>query len=252
MFPLLAGIGLKKIVDPYHPPNTQVGSISTQPMEGNSLTQQMRSIQNYMSTQGEKTFNKGQGILDQGLSGFPTAQASAGEAMDTTRRAGSALDPAEDYWTKLLSGDQKTMNEAISPFARQAGTNYANATSQAGMNGARGGYSSTLQAGMPFAQARDVNEQLYKLQPAAAQGLNTVAGTRNTIAGTQGNIAGIQGQLATWLSSLGIDVSKLGQGFMSNAIASLLEGRGQDVGEHGQAMQLAGQTASTAFANPGQ
>lgn len=244
MFPLLAGIGLNKVFNPQHPPNKQVGPISNQPMEGNSLTQQMRSIQNYMSNQGVTTFDKGQGVLDKGLQGFDTANASAGEAMGTTRGALGTLSPAEDYWTKLLSGDQHTMNQAISPYATQAGTNYANATSNVNMNGARGGYSSTLSAGMPFAQARDVNEQLYKLQPAAATNLNTIAGTKNTIAGTQGNIAGIQGQLATWLSSLGIDVSKLGQGFMSNAIASLLEGRGQDVGEHGQAMNLAGQTAT--------
>ncbi len=242
MFPLA-----KKALFPSHPANTQVGSISTQPMEGNSLTQQMRSIQNYMSTQGEKTFNKGQGIMDQGLQGFPTAQASAGEAMGTTRGALATLSPAEDYWTKLLSGDQQTMNQAISPYARQAGTNYASAISNVGMGGARGGYSATLQAGLPYAQTRDVNEQLYKLQPTAATNLNTIAGTKNTIAGTQNNIAGVQGQLAAWLTSLGIDVSKLGQGFMSNAIASLLEGRGQDVGEHGQAMGLAGQTTNTAL-----
>lgn len=232
--------------------NQQVGPIATQKLGGNSLTQTMRSGQNYGLTQGVQTFGEGRGITDTGVQGFGTAGASAGTAMGTTGKALDSLAPAEDYWTKLLSGDQHTMNEAISPYATQAGQNYANATSQVAMGGARGGYSSTLAAGMPFAQARDVNEQLYKLQPTAATNLNTIANTKNAVAGTQGNIAGVQGQLATWLSSIGIDVSKLGQGWFDTAMQSLMTGRGQDVGEHGQSMTLAGQLAgdATSIANP--
>lgn len=226
--------------------NKAVGGLATQNLGGNSLTQYMRSMQNYMGTQGAATFGEGRDITNTGIQGFGPAGDAADEALGTTRKALDTLSPAEDYWTKLLSGDQKTMNQAISPTATQAGTNYANAISNVNMNGARGGYSSTLAAGMPFAQAREVNEQLYKLQPTAATNLNTIAGTKNTIAGTQGNIAAVKGQLATWLSSIGIDVSKLGAGFLDMASQSLMAGRGQDVGEHGQAMSLAGQLAGDA------
>lgn len=226
--------------------NRLQGSIATQDLGGNSLTQMMRSLQNYLSTQGQSTYQQGQDVTTTGLQGFGTAGNSAGTAMDTTGKALGTLDPAESYWSKLLSGDQKTMNQAIAPYATQAGTNYANASSNVAMNQPRGGYAGALAGELPFAQARDVNNQLFSLQPTAATNLNTIAQTKNSIAGTQGNIAGIQGQLATWLSSLGIDVSKLGAGLLSNADQSLLTGRGQDVGEHGQAMSLAGQTIGAA------
>jgi hypothetical protein len=270
------------------------GPIATQNLGGNSLTQMMRSLQNYQTTQGAQTFGQGQDITNAALPGFGvagdtatagrgfadtamgttgtamdttrTAMDTTGTAMDTTKRASAALDPAESYWTKLLSGDQATMNQAISPYATQAAQNYGNAVTQVGQNMPRGGYSAALQSQMPFAQARDVNEQLYKLQPQAAAGLNTVAGTRGQIGGVQGNIAGTQGQIggtqgqiasvqgqlanilgnlglnqaqiAKMLADVGIDTSKLGLGLLDQGSTSLTTGRGQDVGEHGQAMQM--------------
>jgi hypothetical protein len=247
--------------------NRMIGPIASQNLGGNSLTQMMRSLQNYQTGQGASTFGQGQDITQAALPGFNvagdttgtamcstnTAMGTTGTAMDTTQRASAALDPAESYWSKLLSGDQATMNQAISPYATQAATNYGNAVTQVGQNMPRGGYSAALQTQMPFAQARDVNEQLYKLQPQAAAGLNTVAGTRGQIGGVQGNIAGTQGQIggvqgniagvqaqiANWLASLGIDVSKLGLGLLGQGSDSLMTGRGQDVGEHGQSMQMA-------------
>jgi hypothetical protein len=240
--------------------NKNVGGIATQNLGGNSLTQQMRSIQNWLATQGADTYQQGRNVTDTGLQGFGTAADSTntamgttGTALDTTKGALNTLSPAESYWTKLLSGDQKTMNEAIAPTATQVGLNYANATSAANQNTARGGYAGVLSAGLPQAQAREVNNELYKLQPTAATNLNTIANTRNSIAGTQGNIAGVQGniagvqgQLANWLASLGIDISKLGLQGVLGANDSLLGGRGQDVTEHGQAMNLAGQSEQAA------
>jgi hypothetical protein len=224
----------------------QVGPIATQNLGGNSQTQQLRSVQNYASTQGAQTFGEGRDITGVGIQGFGTAGDSAGEGMGTTRDALKTLSPAEDYWTKLLSGDQDTMNKALSPIATQSGRNYANVSSQANMNLPKGGYAGVLSASLPQTQAREVNEAAYKLQPAAAAGLNTVANTKNAIAGTQGNIAGVQGQIANWLSSIGIDVSKLGANFLQIAADSLLGTRGQDVAEHGQSMQLAASTAHDA------
>lgn len=232
--------------------NTLIGSIATQNLGGNSLTQQLRSTQNYMSTKGEQTFGEGRDTTNSGIQGFGAAGSTAGTALGTTGSALGTLSPAEDYWTKLLAGDQATTNKAIAPYAEQSGRNYANAASNVAMNGARGGYSSTLQAGLPFAHAQDVNDKLATLAPTAATNLNTIAQTKNAIAGTQGNLAAVQGQLATWLSSIGIDVSKLGAGFLEMAAQSLLGGRGQDVAEHGQSMDMATRLAGTAasVANP--
>jgi hypothetical protein len=248
MFP-----GLTNIKQPNAPqPNsTGLGSdnqlqngVATQNLGGNSLTNQLRSVQNLQSTTGAGMIPQGQAIYGAGVQGFGTAGDTTGTALGTTQGALGSLSPAEDYWTKLLSGDQQTMNKAIAPYATQAGTNYANASTNVAQNAPRGGYAGVLSAGLPQTLSRDVNNQLFSLQPQAAQQLNTIAGTKNAIAGTQGNIAGVQGQLANWLSSLGIDVTKLGGQFLQDASNSLLGGRGQDVAEHGQSMQLAGQAAN--------
>lgn len=226
--------------------NKMIGPIATQNLGGNSLTQMMRSMQNYMGTEGANTYGFGQDIIGTGMQGFGTAGDTTGTALDTTRSALGTLSPAESYWSKLLSGDRDTVNEAISPVATRAGLNAANISRQAAANMPRGGYSAILQAQAPQQVARTVNEAVANLQPVAATQLNTIAGTKNNIAGTQGQIAQLQGQLANWLSTLGVDVSKLGQNFIQMMAQSLMEGRGQDVTEHGQSMQLAGDAARTA------
>lgn len=224
--------------------NTMINGVATQNLGGNSLTQQLRSVQNWLASQGSKTFQEGRDTTDVGIQGFGTAGNTTGEALDTTRSALATLSPAESYWSKLLSGDKQAMNEAIAPTALQVGSNYANAASNVAMNQPRGGYAGVLSAGLPQKQAAELNSYLYNLQPTAATNMNTIAGTKNAIAGTQGNIAGVQGQLANWLASLGIDISKLGLSSMDSASQSLLGGRGQDVTEHGQAMQMATALAS--------
>ncbi len=256
--------------------NKNINGIATQNLGGNSETQTMRSLQNWLATNGANTYQQGQDVTNTGLQGFGTAAdttgtalgstktalGSAGTAMDTTGKALGSLSPAEDYWTKLLSGDKTTQLQAIAPAATQAGQNYANASTGIQQQQARGGYAGVLSAGLPQAQAREVNNMLYQLQPTAATNLNTIANTKNSIAGTQGNIAGVQnnvagtqnniagvqGQLAQWLSSLGIDISKLGLSGVQSANDSILNARGQDVAEHGQNMALAGQSAN-AYAN---
>lgn len=234
MFPGLSGI---KNTTPFTNAtpggnNNMVGSIATQNLGGDSLTQMMRSLQNYLATQGQSTFNTGADMTTAGAQGFGTAGTSTGTAMDTSNKALATLDPSTAYWTKLLSGDQNTMNQAVAPYATQVGTNIANATTNAQQNSAKGGYAAAQTAGMPFAQSQLVNNALMQLQPTAAAGLNTNAGTVNNVAGTQGNIAGIQGQLANWLASLGVNVSSLGANLLGTANNSLMTGRGQDVNEH--------------------
>lgn len=248
MFPGLTNI--KQSGNPPAPNSTGLGSdnqmqngIATQNLGGNSLTQMMRSLQNWLSTTGTGTFQTGQGITAAGIPGFGTAGDTTGTALDTTKQASSTLDPAQSYWSKLLSGDQATMNEAMAPTITQAGLNYANANTNLNQNTPRGGFAGVIGAGLPQAQAREVNTALYNLQPTAATNLNTIAQTRNAIGGTQSNIAGVQGQLAQWLSSLGVDISKLGLSSEDLANSSLMTGRGQDVNEHNSAMSLAGQTA---------
>jgi hypothetical protein len=248
MFP-----GLTNLKTPGAPPvnssglsgdNQMQGGIATQNLGGNSLTEMMRSLQNWLSTSGTGSYQTGQGVTAAGIPGFGTAGDTTGTALDTTKAASSTLDPAQSYWSKLLSGDTATTNAAMAPTITQAGLNYANANTNINQNTPRGGFAGVVSAGLPQAEAREVNNQLYSLQPTAATNLNTIAQTRNAIGGTQSNIAGIQGQLANWLSSLGVDISKLGLTGLQTANDSLMTGRGQDVGEHNASMSMAGQLAS--------
>ena len=214
--------------------NTMSGPIASEALNGNSLTQYLRSLSNYLGSQGSSTFGYGQNLVGGATSGVKTAG-------DTSMGASSTLAPSTDYWQAILSGDQNAINRAISPYASQVSQNNANLTTQANQNLPRGGYAAGLTAQLPFMQSAQVNNALMNLQPQAAAALNTNAGT-------QAGIAGVQGQLAQILGSLGINVSQLGSGLLDQAGRNQLQVRGQDVNEHNQNVatggQLAGQTSS--------
>jgi hypothetical protein len=206
-------------------------AFSPEPIAGNSLTQYLRSLNNSLAPQSEQYQNVGQGLVGASLPGFQAAG-------DTSQKALSTLQPSVDYWTKILSGDEKTQLQAIAPQVQQIEAGYAGALAGASKNMARGGYASTIQANLPFQQAQDVSNVLAKLQPAAAQALVQAAQS-------QGSIAEVQSRIAGTLAQLGLSETQLGQQIMQTLLQSLLAGRGQDVQEHGQAMGLAGQATGS-------
>lgn len=206
-------------------------SLTTQPISGDSLTQYFRSLSNQMGQTGAGAFNTGAGVFGQGVGGV-------GGAQDTATKALATLDPAAQYWNAILQGGPAA-TAAIAPYATQVGTNYANAGAAARSGMPAGGYSSTIQAGLPFAQARDVNNTLLQLQPTAATNLNTVAGT-------QAGIGGLQGNLAQLLLQGGINQEGVGSNLLQSALQSLLQKMGINVTESGQNKQLASSLANTA------
>jgi hypothetical protein len=225
----------------------KVGDIATEGVDNSqdSLTQFLRSMQNYLATTGKSSYGQGEDKTNYAASELlpggkadtaaGTAMGTTGTALDTSNTALNTLKPAQSYWEKILSGDQDTMDKAIAPYATQAGTNYANATSQAQMNAPRGGYAAAMSANLPFALNRDVNNQLFSLQPQAATNLNTIAGTQgqigglqNNIAGTQGQIGGLYSQIANILGQLGISQSSLGANLLNQSGGLATARRGQN------------------------
>ena len=203
-----------------------------QPIEGNSLTRQLRSLTNPLGPQSQEYQNFGQGMVGAALPGFEAAGTTSEKALST-------LQPSVDYWTRILSGDKTAQLEAIAPQVEQIQAGYQGALQGASKNMARGGYASTVMAQLPFQQARDVSGVLAQLQPQAAEALVKAAQT-------QGSIAEVQSRIAATLAQLGLSETQLGMDIYNALMKALLEGRGQDVAEHGQMMGLAG-TATTAF-----
>jgi len=170
-------------------------------------------------------------VFGQGADYAPTAQGTASKALGT-------LDPAVAYWNAILKGGPEA-TAAVAPYATQVGTNYANAGAVARSGLPAGGYSATIQAGLPFAQAHDVNDALLKLQPEAAKNLNTIAGTQSTIGSLQGNLAQI-------LFNAGIGQEGQGSNLLQAVLQAILGKNQVNVQESGQNKGLAGSLANSA------
>jgi phage-related minor tail protein len=108
------------------------------------------------------------------------------------------LDAPTGYFQKLLSGDKTLMSQAVAPTAGAISSQFDAAKRSVNQNMPRGGYSSTLQAELPFQKAQQVGNLFSTLQPAAAQGLM--------------NIAGLQGQLGANLINTGFNAGNYASG----------------------------------------
>lgn len=154
---------------------------------------------------------QGQGA---GISNY--GQGLVGQATDT-------MSPAASYWSKILSGDKAAMTEAVAPSVRMLQTSYDAARKNVNQNMARGGYQSAAAAELPFQRAGAISDLLSKLQPEAATQITN---------------------LAKILGDLGLSETSLGQNLLNMALNAQLTRRGQNVQEHGQAMQMASQQAA--------
>lgn len=183
-------------------PPTQSGGFAPEPISGDSLTQYIRALNNYLQQQGQDTFNAGQGTVGAGTN------ALAG-ASDT-------LKPSIDYWTALLSGDPAKMAAAVAPTAGAIGKQYDAAARSAQTFNPRGGFAGAAAAELPFRKAADVGNLYNQLQPAAAQALPGIAGT--------------QAGIGQGIANIGLGQSGLGFNMFNLANNSQLTRRGQNVG----------------------
>lgn len=185
------------------PPSYTAPTVQTEPIEGNSLTQYIRSLANLLAGQGQQTLNTGQQNVQSGIQG--------------TANAAKTVNPAVDYWTKLLSGDHSKVAEALAPEIQAIQSQDAQALQQSTtMAGRGGGRTQTLQQ-QPFNTAGKVENLVSSVRPTAANALP--------------GIAGLQGQLAGQVGQLGAGQSQLGAGFLQLGAGTQLGVRGQDVSE---------------------
>ena len=218
ILPALAGWGISKLFgggDDKQTPNTQVGSLSTEPLEGDSLTQYMRSLTNLLGTSGESMTGAGKDILGKGL-----------KTMDTGL---TTLQGPLDYWTKILGGDTGYTSSLVSssPEYKATSAQYAGAERSAATSLPRGGFRSTTLAGLPFEKAGKVSDMFQALRPQAAQ---AVAG----IGQTQAQIG--QGQAALGTAEQGLGIEQI-----MGALQGLLQRRGQNTQQDVATMSAIGE-----------
>ncbi len=185
------------------PPPYTTPNIVSEPIEGNSLTQYIRSLADYLGKQGPSTFQAGQNNVQSGVQG--------------TQAAASTVNPAVKYWTDLLSGDHSRVAEALAPEIQAIQAQDAQAQQQSTeMAGRGGGRTQTLQQ-QPFQTAGKIQ--------------NLVSGVRPQAAAALPGIAGLQGQLAGQVIGAGQGQTAAGGNLLQLGSGTQLQVRGQDVSQ---------------------
>lgn len=181
----LSGQNMYKDSDRFNP------QLTPEPVqgEGNSMTQYLRSLNNYSGTSGQNVFQTG----------------------------GNMAGQSGDYYSKILSGNPAAIAQAMAPTINATNSAYKQQQQQVDQFAPMGGGRASQMAQLPFQKAGAISNIIAGAQPGAASALGTL--------GTQEQSLGLQQ--------------------LQQALASLLEMRGQDVNEHGQSMQLAGQLGSS-------
>ncbi|HEY9014565.1 MAG TPA: hypothetical protein VIM84_05845 [Gemmatimonadales bacterium] len=220
--------------------------LNPEAINGNSLTQYLRSLTNGVGNTGMATYQYGQDIFGRGLNAVPEAQDTTRAGLNTIGGAVAGLNPVEDYWKGVMAGGPQA-TAAVAPFASQVSRNLAGATTTAQQMLPRGGYGATVAASLPQQAASQVNNALLSLQPQAAQQLQSLQQTRGQLGTAQAGVGGLQGQLADLIMRGGLAQGGMGSNLLQLALQGVLQERGQDVAEHGQAMGLAGQLGSSAM-----
>jgi hypothetical protein len=190
-----------------------LGSLAVEPIEDNSLTQFLRSLTNFMGTTGESTFGTGSNILQAGL-GITKAglQTISGDPLT--------------YWTRLLSGDQQAITEAMAPEAAAISSQYGAAERSASML-PRGGFRSATLAELPFQKATAIGNEALKLRPEAAKQVTEIGKLLSAFGISVGD--------------LGLGEQGIGQGLLGQTLQGLLARRGQNIQETGNVMNMIGQ-----------
>ncbi len=196
-------------------PPTQTGGLAPEAVNGDSLTQSIKALVNYLQSQGQGTFNSGQNVFNQGAN--TTAQGA-----DVVGQAGKTLQPTIDYWSALLSGDPTKMTQAVAPTATAIGNQYDAAQRGVQTGSARGGFSAGMAANLPFQKAGQVGNLFSQLQPLAAQNLQGAAGT-------QAGIGSALGGVGTQIAQQGLGESGLGFNMFNLGANTQLGRRGQNV-----------------------
>lgn len=185
------------------PANPMSGNLATEPVTGDSLTQFLRSITNFLGASGQ--------------SGMATGAGTTGTGQDIFTGATKGAQPSLDYWSAILSGDPTATAKALAPMTDTVSKQYDAAARQTETGAPRGGGRSSALAEAPFQKAGAVGNIAAGLQPAAATSL---AGTETALA-----------QLGLGETAAGTAQSGLGIEQIMGALSGLLQRRGQNTAQ---------------------
>ncbi len=216
--------------------------LGLQPIEGNSLDQYTRSLFNLGGQQYQNMMKGGQQGVGQAMDTSALLSGGAGQAMDTFAQMMQGGPQAQQFWSSILQGGPQGM-AALSPQVQQNQMAAQNAKRQIATMGPMGGGRAAALSQLPM-QTAAANSNLWSsLLPAAATNLGNLGMSAGTQLGNMGMSA------LGLLGNLGLGEQGQGNTLLNTILSGLMQGRGQDVQEHGQAMGLAGQLGSTLLGN---
>src|SRR5689334_5861648 len=96
--------------------------MTPEPIEGDSLTQYLRSLTNLGGSGSTQFLNAGMGMTDLGGS------IAGGRGVGQLETAFNTTLPAQQYWQSILSGDPKALTAATAPTANALSTIFSGAT----------------------------------------------------------------------------------------------------------------------------
>lgn len=196
----------------------KVGDIAYEGLSANqdSITQFFRSFENAQAQSGQQKDASGQTVFNSGVAGLDKSQHD--------------LQPAIDYFTKLLGGDRATVTSAAQPQVDQIGQQFDQVRNMLS-SAPRGGGKASQQAQTPFTQIQQITSLLNQLRGSAATGLTATNAQEASTANSKGQ--------------LGLAQSQLGFQDLQSAIQSTESRKGYNVQESSADKSLAGQTISS-------
>lgn len=167
-----------------------------EPIEGNSMTQYLRSMNNWSGNSGQNVFNTG----------------------------GQMAGQSGDYWSKIVSGNPAAIAQAMAPTINATNASYKQQQDQVNQFAPMGGGRANQMAQLPFQRAGAISNIIAQAQPFAAQQLGALGTTEQ-----QTGLAQLQQALQSLLTMRGQDVTEHGQamGLAGTLGSSMLQGIGQ-------------------------
>lgn len=190
-----------------------------------SLTQFFRSFENAQAQSGQKKNAAGQAEYGAGIGDY-------GAGITGLDKSQHDLQPAIDYFTKLLGGNTAEVTSAIGPEIDQISSQFDQVRKMTSETAARGGGKASSQAQTPFTQIQQLTNLISQARRGAATGLTGAAGQESSTASSRAGL-GLQ------RGSLGLQESSLGFQDLTSAIQAAESRKGFNIQESGSNKQLA-------------
>lgn len=244
-------------------------NMALEPIEGDSLTQYLRSLfnmgaQQYQGLMAGGTQGVGQamdmskqaaGALGPAAQTFGGLLPAAGQAMGAYGQMAGGLTPALNYYQGIMKGGPDAMM-ALSPEIQQTQNSFQAAKRQLATTGPMGGGRASAMAQLPFQQGAAISNLYSQARPAAAQQLAALgqAGAGGLAGLGLGGAQGLSqiGQFGLQnFSNLGLGEQGMARDLLGLILSGQLQRRGQNVTESGQNKSMASDMLGAALGGTG-